>query len=129
MDRKKEHLHVLLRPGAICLINVLRSAIGEDCAVSVRCRIALFLQTDTLFPAISLAGAGTSRRAVAWEMCSTIQWEKRQSQMTVNLSQVYWFVGGVSWVLFCFLCLLYLVVMELLLLYENNELSHLCAAA
>lgn len=75
VDRKREHLLILLPPGAICLINVLRSALGEDRAVSVRCRITLFLQTDTLFPAISLAGAGTSRRVVAWEICSTTQWE------------------------------------------------------
>lgn len=61
--QKREHLQVL-PPGAVCLINVLRSAVGEDCAVSVRSRITLFLQTDTLFPAIRLAGAGSSRRAV-----------------------------------------------------------------
>lgn len=51
--------------------------------------------------------------------------------MTVNLSQVYLFVGWfvLAFIFFCFVCLLCFVVMELLLLYENNELSHLCTAA
>lgn len=70
VDRKREHRQVLPL-GAICLINVLRSAIEEDFEESVRSRITLFLQTDTLLPAISLAGTGTSRRAVALEIRST----------------------------------------------------------
>lgn len=86
---------------------MLRSAIREDCAVSAWSRITLFLQTDILFPAISLAGAGSSRGAAAQELCS-----KPQEGKTVGLSdkypsQVYQFVGGfflgLSWVLFfCF---------------------------
>lgn len=73
----KKTLNVLPPFGVICSIKIIRSVVREDCTVSAQSGIALFLQTDTLFPALSLAGAGSSREAVAWELCSTPGWQKQ----------------------------------------------------
>lgn len=77
VDSRREKNLKRFATGVICLIKIIRSVVREDCTVSAQSGIALFLQTDTLFPALSLAGAGSSREAVAWELCSTPGWQKQ----------------------------------------------------